>query len=239
MRYAHYFDEIHTYLAEACLGLEKNLLSSGGKLKLRKFRRLPTALQRAFLESVVLEKGYMDEPLSFEQLESVLRLTQSSAGTRKYRIRKDLWVIREYDRLYFTQSLSKEAIRPVTCSVPGSVEIREIGNRLKIKEVKLNSGGPLLATSREAYVSGDQMGDTVWVRGFQPGDRIVTNGTVKLKKLFIDAKVPARVRPAIPIIGSGNDIIWVAGLRVDRRFYVTKETRRVLRLSFQRPVEIK
>ncbi|MBI2354021.1 MAG: tRNA lysidine(34) synthetase TilS [Deltaproteobacteria bacterium] len=54
------------------------------------------------------------------------------------------------------------------------------------------------------------------VRTFLPGDRIVPfgmSGSRKVKEIFIDAKIPLSQRKRIPLVLSGETLIWVCGLR--------------------------
>ncbi len=77
------------------------------------------------------------------------------------------------------------------------------------------------------------------VRARQPGDRIHLAGTgsAKLSDLFIDEKVPRDRRDHVPLVTSGDDIVWVVGIRADARFAVTDRTRRVLSMTFAREEE--
>ena len=44
------------------------------------------------------------------------------------------------------------------------------------------------------------------------------NGKKKLSDYFTDKKVPLSERNNIPIITCDDEIVWIAGLRKDRRF---------------------
>lgn len=73
------------------------------------------------------------------------------------------------------------------------------------------------------------------VRNVRPGDRLSPfgmNGTQKVKKLLNNAKVPLRARRNTPLLVSGNDVLWVAGIRRSDKAPVTKTTREVLRVQF-------
>ncbi|MDR1594820.1 MAG: tRNA lysidine(34) synthetase TilS [Prevotellaceae bacterium] len=59
-------------------------------------------------------------------------------------------------------------------------------------------------------------------------------GHKKLSDFFIDLKLPVTEKKRQQVLVSGNDIIWVAGLRPDERFKVTENTRKVLRVWFKR-----
>ncbi len=235
VRYAAYFGEISDFLTTEGAKQFREVRDETGAICLDRFRDLHVALQRQILERFFLEGGWIDFPLSFEKLEHILTLTRERAGSQRFPLGKGRWVVREYDRLFVTDVPAYPPIRPVSCPVPGSVDIREIGNRLTV-EVVDSLPESLQNPRQEAHVDGDQIGKTFWVRSFRPGDRVVTTGEIKVKKLFIDRKIPARLRPTVPIVGSERSIVWVGGVRVDRRFIVTKETKRVLRLRFSKPV---
>ena len=73
------------------------------------------------------------------------------------------------------------------------------------------------------------------LRNFRPGDRfqpLGVKGTQKLKAFFIDHKIPKFERARVPLLISEENIVWVIGYRIDERFKVTKETRRVLKVTF-------
>jgi tRNA(Ile)-lysidine synthase len=70
------------------------------------------------------------------------------------------------------------------------------------------------------------------VRNIRPGDRfspLGVPGTQKIKKYFIDKKIPAAQRKKCPLVLSKGRIIWIAGHRIDNSVKVGPQTRRVLR----------
>jgi tRNA(Ile)-lysidine synthase len=50
----------------------------------------------------------------------------------------------------------------------------------------------------------------------------------KLQDFFVDNKIPRDKRDIIPVLVSGEDIIWIVGYRMDERFKAGKDTRRFL-----------
>ncbi|MBW2358122.1 MAG: tRNA lysidine(34) synthetase TilS, partial [Deltaproteobacteria bacterium] len=58
------------------------------------------------------------------------------------------------------------------------------------------------------------------------------SGHRKLKDFFIDLKIPSEARVRVPIMTYQNNIIWVCGLRIDDRYKVTPDTRKVLKVTF-------
>ena len=59
------------------------------------------------------------------------------------------------------------------------------------------------------------------MRAWRDGDRMRPaglGGTKSLQDLFTDRKVPRALRRTLPVVESGGEIVWVAGVAVDERF---------------------
>jgi tRNA(Ile)-lysidine synthase len=50
----------------------------------------------------------------------------------------------------------------------------------------------------------------------------------KLQDYFVDEKIPLRRRDRIPLLCSGDDILWILGFRTDERFLPKSGAERVL-----------
>ena len=86
--------------------------------------------------------------------------------------------------------------------------------------------------SQTAFFDFDTLG-SLSVRTFREGDRFVPLGmsqSVKLKDFFISRKIPLHQRRRIPLLLSEGQIIWVIGTRIDERYRVTPETRRLFKV---------
>jgi tRNA(Ile)-lysidine synthase len=69
------------------------------------------------------------------------------------------------------------------------------------------------------------------------GDRFYPLGmknSVKLKDFFISQKVPKEQRRRVPLLLSGQDIIWVIGYRMDERYKITEATRGMLEVAVRK-----
>ena len=56
----------------------------------------------------------------------------------------------------------------------------------------------------------------------------------KVKDYFIDEKIPKDERNRIPIITDEKNIIWIVGYRISELYKLTKDTKRVLVIQFER-----
>jgi tRNA(Ile)-lysidine synthase len=74
------------------------------------------------------------------------------------------------------------------------------------------------------------------LRRCKEGDRFVPlgmEGHKKLSDFFINAKLPVTEKRRRLVLVSGEDIIWLVGLRLDERFKVSESTRQVLRVRIE------
>jgi tRNA(Ile)-lysidine synthase len=51
--------------------------------------------------------------------------------------------------------------------------------------------------------------------------------------LLTDAKVPRRRRPLTPVVRDGEDVVWVAGVRMSDDYKVTPRTTQAVRIVWR------
>jgi tRNA(Ile)-lysidine synthase len=88
-----------------------------------------------------------------------------------------------------------------------------------------------------AHFDLQKTGMNLSVRRRRPGDRfqpLGMNMPKKLPEFMVDAKIPRSWRGRIPIVCSPQQIIWVAGWRIDGRVKLTEASKEILRLEFIR-----
>ena len=57
--------------------------------------------------------------------------------------------------------------------------------------------------------------------------------TKKLNRCMIDEKIPSEYRDSIPLIACGKEILWMVGSRMNERYKINTQTRKVLVLNYQ------
>ncbi|MDJ1500853.1 tRNA lysidine(34) synthetase TilS [Xanthocytophaga agilis] len=75
------------------------------------------------------------------------------------------------------------------------------------------------------------------IRLWKQGDKFCPLGMKQKKKVsdfLIDEKVPVNIKERTYVLLSGDDIVWIAGMRIDDRFKLTKETTEVYQISLER-----
>ena len=110
--------------------------------------------------------------------------------------------------------------------------------------VETVAGENLFVQAREksdpfiAWLDAGLMGDRLRVRAVHAGDRFqplgMSGASVKLQDFFVNIKLPKRARSKWPLVCVGDEIAWVAGLRLAHPFRVTEKTKRALHLQIKR-----
>jgi len=124
------------------------------------------------------------------------------------------------------------ALEPREVSVPGRVELPEIGLALHARLADAERYAIPDEPDRVAF-DADRLPHTLVVRARRQGDCLTPFGGAErtLKHLLIDAKVPRWERCRVPVVEAGGEIIWVAQLRRGAAAPLTAATRRVLELA--------
>lgn len=131
---------------------------------------------------------------------------------------------RELDRLVLERASRTDAVgarpgadpgaaeRPLRIPGPGAGSGEAVigGRRFRVAWGASLPGG---AERTERFDPG-ALGFPLTVRGWAAGDRIrARGGTRKLKKAFLEARIPARERHAVPIVADASGtVVWVAGI---------------------------
>jgi len=87
-----------------------------------------------------------------------------------------------------------------------------------------------------ALLDMDQLTFPLTVRRWKEGDRFQPLGMKHKKKVsdfMIDLKIPLNLKERIPVFTSGENIVWVAGHRIDDRYKITSNTRKIFRIIKQ------
>ena len=193
----------------------------------------PLALQRRIIRKLILEvKGDLKN-VTFVHIDKVLKL-KSDKGTKIINLPDDIVVKREYQQLVIKKGEQEYPSFFSSLTVPGRTILSYPGflfeSEVSCKESSYFSSDPYCI-----QLDWDKLADhPLFLRGRKKGDRfqpLGMKGEKKLKDFFIDLKVPRQQRNKVPILVSGERIVWVVGYRIDERFKVDEHTNRILRIK--------
>ncbi|MCI1931927.1 MAG: tRNA lysidine(34) synthetase TilS [Clostridia bacterium] len=83
----------------------------------------------------------------------------------------------------------------------------------------------------------DKISGVAYVRTRKQDDKISINkngNSKKIKKLFIDCKIPAEKRDSIPLIAFSNEVIWAVGIRCGTYYEASENTKNVCHINIWR-----
>ena len=186
-------------------------------------------LLRKAIEKV---KGNLSE-LTFKHVRSILDNLEKDERWEMH-LPGEIYVVARQKELLISREkptpLKRIAYR-YTLAVPGVVEIREIGKRIRtdiLDSVQISD------SPNVACIDFNVLGKNVVARSRQDGDKfspLGMRGSKKLQDFFVDEKIPVQFRDSMPVIESDGVIVWVGGLRIDERARVTKRTKKIVRLE--------
>lgn len=141
----------------------------------------------------------------------------------------------ERDQVVFGRYPEHRTRPELTLNVPGTTRSAAWGLAFTASVEPAPDRPPGRAGDRfTELVDAGLTGSELTVRQWRPGDRfhpLGSPGTRKLQDFFVDSGVPRHARAAVPVVVSGDRIVWVAGHRIDHRFRIGPGTTEVLRLA--------
>lgn len=212
--------------------------------------KLPVALQRRiFRKAIRLAKGNLKR-ISYGHIDAVCRLLREDAIGKSITLPDGLTARRDKtDLLLFRRipARSPEKRGRTSSGYPYHYLIHHADSHLRallVKEAGITINWQRIhADDAKFYVSSGQrtaffdikkLAFPLTIRNFQNGDRfrpLGMGGSQKLKKFFIDQKVPRDERRRIPILVSRGNILWVAGYRMSEDAKITEESQNILKME--------
>jgi tRNA(Ile)-lysidine synthase len=183
----------------------------------------PVAIQRRVLRFWLGGDSETGPSFGFDQIEAVRHAALGNSPSVEIDLPDDLVVYREYEWL---QKANRRDLEPVRGHWPLSLSVETMIGELGMKFVIGEEGERFDA---------DALGDGLFVRTWENGDRFQPLGMSEAKKLqdfFVDEKVPRRRRGQVPLVCVADGrIAWVVGHRIAEPFKVSGQTHRIVRLG--------
>ncbi len=109
------------------------------------------------------------------------------------------------------------------------------GKIISIREV--NSADAEYSSNGEVeYVCGDRLRFPLTLRSWRPGDSfhpLGLQGSQKLSDFFINRKISGAQKKNILVLENRDEIVWVVGMRIDERYKINKNCRKIIKLTLK------
>ena len=180
------------------------------------FLGVPEGLRRHFIVEIISNLG-VDRRIDSDNLRSAIDFICQAKGSRYYRISSELVIRFEYGTVEIGRfpdikqiEADLENFDPVVVRRFGRYKIPWVDIEFKVVEgIEEDRRYPHIVISR------DKFDFPFVVRVFKEGDKIYSSyykRDVKLKKIFINKKIPLRLRRILPILTAQDEILFVPGV---------------------------
>lgn len=182
-------------------------LTEGPMPEVDRLREMEQPLRSRWLCRFLQEKGICEPSSAHIRLMEQIVFSHNPSASALFP--GNIRICREYNRLVRCEDVP--ALQEQSLPCPGTLELSELGLRIHC------------AVARETIFQKDRFcvypqGEIV-VRARKAGDTMrLLGGTKSLKELFVDKKIPAAQRSAIPVLSDSAGVlgVWQIGANVDR-----------------------
>lgn len=235
-RTADLFRELEAFLTYTARQNFELLISKKAEdelhLSIPRLRSSPALLQQYMI--MLAADQFAHRRLDYDQVNAILDLTDGLTGSW-VAISREYLVFRDRESLVFRKTDPVNDFK-VTVQPNHRYDFERFHFASELVDPKNVRLG---AEANAEYVDADALkASELVLRSWSDGDSFVPLGMKARKKIsdfFVDAKIPIYEKHSIPILETKDgQVIWVCGQRIDDRFKITEDTKRVMRLEFTR-----
>ena len=249
LRLGEIYSKENEYLDEVVSkNIKKVIKEKGGRIYIGRdnFLKCHTAIQRRFLREVFDRIGIIGEGSNFQQIEILRNFILTCNAGQKLNLARGYIVKGGYGPIAIEKQKSGVWNLPVRVltpkvsvpfllklNIPGETLIR--GLNLKVGARFLKKAPSLKVMKRsfpeKVYLDARKIKLPIYLRARKPGDffrPLGMKGSIKVKKYFINVRIPQEERQDIPLAVMGGEIIWVVGHAISEKVKVTPSTKNVL-----------
>ncbi|MBI5328776.1 MAG: tRNA lysidine(34) synthetase TilS [Deltaproteobacteria bacterium] len=246
------------YLKDKAKDIYRDCMKGRGKnaivLYVQELSRLHDAIKaRVFFMAVEELLGSLKGFYSYH-VEDFLKLLSNASPNISITLPHNLTLYKEYDVVIIERGKRQEARGKNSADIAFGQELKINGKTeviadcgLRIADFKTriqNRKSKIvnLKPQSVAYFDYDKVAGKAHptipliVRSFRPGDSFVPlgmNGHKKVKELFQEKKISKRRRNMVPVLVSGSEIIWVAGMRQAEYGKIESGTKKILEIEYE------
>ena len=204
------------------LSLEANGLLQMAKLEDNKLRKRTIATAPRVVASQAL-KEYLSRFMPQQKdvgayhIDSILDLLNED-GERQIQLPYNKTIVISYEEIYVIDKDAKKN-NPV----------------FNYREFEDKEGMAYPSENYTKWFDCDRIGSNVVIRTREEGDYLCIDSDGNRKSIqdyFVDEKIPRHLRDEVPLVCDGSHVMWVVGHRISEYYKISKNTTRVLEISY-------
>ncbi len=231
--HSHLYREGEEFLKNYTKEVFDKCVSKSGEnvvIELATFQNYHKYIQKRVVLSAIEALNTVVKDITLKHLESIIGLTHLQSG-KKICLPYNIIGYKEYNKLIigYQKCVDLAYHYPINIGAKIIPEARVTIILTCVEKQAINQKNEKMYTK---YIDYGKIRGELQMRTRLSHDYLVTQaGTKKLKKIFIDDKVPKILRDSMPLIADGEEIIWIIGSRLSVNYYVTEETKQVLEIK--------
>ncbi|MGE5353259.1 MAG: tRNA lysidine(34) synthetase TilS [Acidobacteriota bacterium] len=178
-------------------------------------------------------RGFNKE-FSFKDMLKVKSLIGKQPG-RKESLTGGLLALRERNSLVIMENLLEPEFQPVILNAEGG-EASFGKSKLKITIKDAGAFREMKSSPFREFISGDKLEGEFTLRRWMPGDRFIPLGMRGFKKIsdfLSEQKISVEEKKKQLVLLNRNNIVWVPGYRIDDRYKITNNIKRICELCLE------
>jgi tRNA(Ile)-lysidine synthase len=198
-------------------------------LDLSGFLKTNLAIKRRILRTACEVIGKKICP-RFEEIENAIKYIENSASGQAFKL-QEVMIHKSCGKIKISKSSLSGTQKGILLSIPGEVEM----NGIKISSnLKPQTSNLIYDDTKRVYFDIDKLKLPLFVRTREEGDIFCGFGyKKKLKKVFIDDKIPVWERRTIPLVVDSLGILWIVGKRRAYRALVDENTTKIVEIQIK------
>jgi tRNA(Ile)-lysidine synthase len=211
-------------------------IANGISIKVKGLLELHAALQKQVLRQALKACQGSLSGITAIHIQNLLSICATEHSGDQIKLPRGSMAVRQFEDLLLLK-------RPLeTCpefnyrlDIPGKCHIAEIGAWLQsticsAPDLKAMKGKRFM----QAFLKPSHLPQSLTIRSRMPGDRYGGSGHRKVKKMLIDGKIPQSQRSALPMVTTGDSVIWIPGFRPARGYESSPESKNSVRIELIR-----
>jgi tRNA(Ile)-lysidine synthase len=206
----------------------------------KNFSNLHKAIQRRLIRKSIEILVNKLTNVENQHIEKILELFESGKVGKEISLPHGIRAVRTYEHLTLTTNnlVKTKQNYKMSINIPGVTVIENIGTvktyiEKRVKNVE--ESYKVIYNSLVQKFDYDKIKGELVIRTRQNGDSFKpfkSNGTKKIKKYFIDKKIPREKRDEISVIALESEVLWLVGYQISDNFKVDIDTKEILIIEF-------
>ena len=192
------------------------------------FLRLDDVQQSGFLDYCFFTIYHLTLSFTINRLNELIKFIGTAASGSNFPVTDSQWILKDRTKFYFTNNARKQT-EPAKLFIDRPVDVGKHQISLTTVDAIRYSANP-----NSEYICGDKIDLPLSIRFWRKGDWFIPfgqSGKQKLSDYFINNKLNVIQKKRVALVVNGDEIVWLAGMRLDARYRVDKNCKTVYMLN--------